>query len=110
MSGNKSRFCRLISEKAGIEIPYIHCRAHILSLELTSMRNKFPKIKRVFHVLFKDIYKLFHQSPKRDELLYRMQAIINDTVLKILEAIEIHWLSHYKIVHAIKQSYIIAII
>lgn len=35
-----------------------------------------------------------------------MQAIFNDPILKIPEAIEIHWLSHYIIVHAIKQSYI----
>ena len=69
------------------------------------MRNKFPKIKRVFNVL-KDIYKLFHQSPKREEMLHRVQTIINDPILKIPEAIEIRWLSHYKIVHAIKQSYI----
>jgi hypothetical protein len=44
MSGNKSGVRRLISEKAGREVPYIHCRAHLLSLTLTSMRNKFPKI------------------------------------------------------------------
>ncbi|KAL4119987.1 hypothetical protein QTP88_012737 [Uroleucon formosanum] len=105
MSGNKSGVRRLISEKAGREVPYIHCRAHVLSFALTSMRNKFPKIKRVFHVL-KDIYKLFHQSPKREEMLHRVQTIINDPILKIPEAIEIRWLSHYKIVHAIKQSYI----
>jgi len=59
MSRNKSGVRRFISEKAGREVPYVHCRAHILSLALTSMRNKFPKIKHVFHVL-KDIYKLFH--------------------------------------------------
>jgi len=59
----------------------------------------------VFHVL-KDIYKLFHQSPKREEILHRVQAIKNDPVLKIPEAIEICWLSHYKVIHAIKQSYI----
>jgi len=35
-----------------------------------------------------------------------VQAIINDSILKIPEAIDIRWLSHYKIVHAIKQSYI----
>jgi len=35
-----------------------------------------------------------------------VQAIINDPVLKIPEAIKVRWLSHYKIVHAIKQSYI----
>jgi len=62
MSGNKGGVCRLISEKAGREVSYIHCRAHILSLALTSMRNKFPKIKHVIHVL-KDIYKLFHHNP-----------------------------------------------
>lgn len=105
MSGNKSGVRRLISEKAGREVPYIHCRAHVLSLALTSMRNKFPKIKRVFHVL-KDIYKLFHQSPKREKMLHRVQTIINDPILKVPEAIEIRWLSYYKIVHAIKQSYI----
>uniref|UniRef100_A0A2S2PJ55 Zinc finger protein n=1 Tax=Schizaphis graminum TaxID=13262 RepID=A0A2S2PJ55_SCHGA len=105
MSGNKGGVRRFVSDKAGREVPYIHCRAHVLSLALTSMRNKFPKIKRVFHVL-KDIYKLFHQSPKREELLHKIQAILNDPILKIPEAIEIRWLSHYKIVHAIKQSYI----
>ncbi|CAI6357068.1 unnamed protein product [Macrosiphum euphorbiae] len=35
MSGNKSGVRRLISEKAGREVPYIHCRAHALSLALT---------------------------------------------------------------------------
>lgn len=105
MSGNKGGVRRFVSDKVGREVPYIHCRAHVLSLALTSMRNKFPKIKRVFHVL-KDIYKLFHQSPKREELLHKIQAILNDPILKIPEAIEIRWLSHYKIVHAIKQSYI----
>jgi hypothetical protein len=69
------------------------------------MRNKFPKIKRMFHVL-KNIYKLFHQSPKREEILHRVQVIINDSISKIPEAIEIRLLSQYKIVHAIKQSYI----
>jgi len=88
MSGNKIGVRRLISEKAGREVPYIHCRVHLLSLALTSMRNKFPKIKRVFHVL-KDIYKLFQQSPKREEMLHRVQTIINDPILKVPEAIEI---------------------
>ncbi|KAF0753047.1 zinc finger protein 862-like [Aphis craccivora] len=88
MSGNKIGVRRLISEKAGREVPYIHCRVHLLSLALTSMRNKFPKIKRIFHVL-KDIYKLFQQSPKREEMLHRVQTIINDPILKVPEAIEI---------------------
>ncbi|VVC34953.1 Ribonuclease H-like domain,HAT, C-terminal dimerisation domain [Cinara cedri] len=88
MSGNKGGVRRFISEKAGWEIPYIHCRAHILSLALTN------------------IYKLFHQSPKREEMLHKVQVILNDPILKIPEAIEIRWLSHYKIVYAIKQSYI----
>ncbi|KAF0773511.1 zinc finger protein 862-like [Aphis craccivora] len=105
MSGNKGGVRRFVSDKAGREVPYIHCQAHVLSLALTSMRNKFPKIKRVFHVL-KDIYKLLHQSPKREELLHKIQVILNDPILKIPEVIEIRWLSHYKIVHAIKQSYI----
>lgn len=56
--------------------------------------------------VLKDNYKLFHQSPKREELLHKIQVILNDPILKIPEAIEIRWLSHYKIIHAIKQSYI----
>ncbi|VVC35071.1 Hypothetical protein CINCED_3A005318 [Cinara cedri] len=39
-------------------------------------------------------------------MLHKVQVILNDPILKIPEAIEIRWLSHYKIVHAIKQSYI----
>lgn len=40
-------------------------------------------------------------------MLHKIQVIINDPILKIPETIEIRWLSHYKIVYAIKQSYIV---
>lgn len=68
---NNSRVHRLISKKAGKEVPYIHFRVHILSLALISTRNKCPKIKRVFHIL-RDIYKLLRQSRKREEILHKV--------------------------------------
>lgn len=80
MYGNKVKFVDLFLKKLepGREVPrylIIQCRAHILSPALTCMRNKFPKIKRLFHVL-KEIYKLFHQFPKREEHLHKIQVIL----------------------------------
>lgn len=104
-SGNISGVRRRISDKAQREIPYVHCRAHVLSLAITSTRNKFPKIKRIFFVL-KDIYKLFHKSPKREHILHSVQEVLNDPVLRIPEATDVRWLSHHKVVNAVVRSYL----
>lgn len=100
MAGNIGGVRRKLSEKANREVIYIHCRAHILSLAAASCRNKNQKVKRYFHVL-KDIYKLFSKSPKKENILHEIQAVVNDPVLKIPECIEVRWLSHYKIVNAV---------
>ena len=103
-SGNTAGVRRKLSQKAGRDIPYIHCRAHVLSLAAASCRNANPKVKRFFYTL-KDIYKLFSKSPKRENILHEIQSVINDPILKVPECIEVRWLSHYRIVNAVKRSY-----
>ncbi|KAF0756154.1 zinc finger protein 862-like, partial [Aphis craccivora] len=103
MAGNVGGVRRKLSEKAKRDILYIHCKAHILSLAAASCRNKNKKVNRFFYVL-KDIYKLFSKSPKRENILHEIQAVINDPILKIPECIEVRWLSHYKIVNAVFRS------
>ena len=88
MAGNNGGMRKKLSEKAN--------KAHILSLAAASCRNKNQKVKRFFHVL-KDIYKLFRKSPKnfswlspkKENILHDIQAVINDPVLTIPECIEV---------------------
>lgn len=103
MAGNVGGVRRKLSEKAKRDILYIYCKAHILSLAPASCRNKNKKVNGFFYVL-KDIYKLFSKSPKRENILHEIQAVINDPILKIPECIEVRWLSHYKIVNAVFRS------
>lgn len=103
MAGNVGGVRRKLSEKANKEVLYIHCKAHILALAAASCRNKNRKVKRFFHVL-KDIYKLFSKSPKKENILHEIQAVINDPILKIPECIEVRWLSHYRIVNAVFRT------
>lgn len=103
MAGNVGGVRRKLSEKANKEVLYIHCRAHVLALAAASCRNKNQKVKRFFHVL-KDIYKLFSKSPKKENILHEIQAVINDPILKIPECIEVRWLSHHRIVNAVFRT------
>jgi len=84
MAGNLGVVRRKLSEKAKRGILYIHCKAHILSLAAASCRYKNQKDRRFFFIL-KDIYKLFSKSPKRENNLHEIQAIINDPILEIPE-------------------------
>lgn len=104
-SGNISGVRQRLSDKVQREIPYVHCRAHILALALTSARNKYPYVKRVLHVI-KDIYKLFHKSSKRERMLHDVQAVLEEPILKIPESIDVRWLSNYKSVHAVRICYV----
>ena len=75
-----------------------------MSIAATNSRNKHPIIKRTLHIV-KDIYKLFHNSSKRENVLHEIQCALEQPVLKIPEAVDIRWLSTYRIVHAIFLSY-----
>ncbi|GLV40243.1 hypothetical protein CBL_07161 [Carabus blaptoides fortunei] len=94
MAGNINGVRRKLSEKANKDVLYMHCRAHILSLAAASCRNKNQKVKRFFHVV-KDIYKLFSKSPKKENILHEIQAIIGDPILKIPECIEKRKFHHH---------------
>lgn len=59
------------------EIPFIHCRAYLLLLALTSDRNTYVSIKRTLQIV-KDIYKLFHKSDKREQIFHDFQEAINE--------------------------------
>ncbi|KAL4084474.1 hypothetical protein QTP88_028287 [Uroleucon formosanum] len=86
-SGSITGVRKRLSEIAHREIPYIHCRTHLLSLALTSARNKYVSIKRTLQVV-KDIYKLFHKSAKREKIFHDIQEAINEKKLKIPETID----------------------
>ena len=103
-SGNLTGVRKRISEKAGREIPYKHCRAHLLSLALTSARNKYPKIKRTLQVI-KDIYKLFHKSAKREKVFHDIQVALEEKIVKIPETVDTRWLSNHRSIHAVKECY-----
>jgi len=47
-SGNISEVQKRLSDKASRDIPYIRCSAHLLSLALKSVRDKYPTIKQTF--------------------------------------------------------------
>lgn len=104
MAGNAGGVRRKLSGKVNKDVLYIHCRAHILLLAAASCRNKNKKVKGFFYIL-KDIYKLFSKSPKKENILHEIQAVINDPILKIPECIEVRWLSHYRIVNAVFRSF-----
>lgn len=74
-----------------------------MSVAAASCRNKTQKVKRLFHVL-KDIWELFNKSPKRENILHEIQALINDPILNIQECIKVSWLSHYRTVNAVSKS------
>jgi len=103
-SGSITGVRKRLSEIAHREIPYIHCRAHLLSLALTSARNKYISIKRTLQVV-KDIYKLFHKSAKREKIFHDIQEAINEKKLKIPETIDTLWLSNHRSIHAVKECY-----
>jgi len=103
-SGSITGVRKRLSEIAHREIPYIHCRAHLLSLALTSARNKYISIKRTLQVV-KDIYKLFHKSAKREKIFHDIQEAINEKKLKIPETIDTRWLSNHRSIHAVKECY-----
>lgn len=55
--------------------------------------------------MLKDIYKLFHKSPKRENILHSVQEVLNDPVLCIPEATDVRWSSRHKVVNAVVRSY-----
>jgi hypothetical protein len=101
-SGSISRVRKILPEIAHREILCIHCRAHLLSLALTSARNKYVSIKRTLQVV-KDIYKLFHKSAKREKIFHDIQKAINEKKLKIPETIDKSWLSNHRSIYAVKE-------
>jgi len=103
-SGSITGVRKRLSEKSGRDVPYIHCRAHLLSLALTSARSKYITIKRTLQVI-KDIYKLFHKSAKREKIFHDIQEAINEKKLKIPETVDTRWLSNYRSIHAVKECY-----
>ena len=74
-SGSVSGVRARLSGRKSHKLPYIHCRAHVLSIAATNSRNKHPIIKRTLHVV-KDIYKLFHGSSKRENVLHEIQCAL----------------------------------
>jgi len=44
---------------------------------------QIPNGKSETIAILKDIYKIFSKSPKKENILHEIQAVINDPVLKI---------------------------
>ena len=82
--------CEILGK--GYELPYVHCRAHILSLAVNSSRNKCAMIKRVLYVV-KEIYNVFHYSPERELILHEIETVLQESFLRILEAVGIRYVT-----------------
>ena len=51
------------------------------------------------------LWKLFNYSPKRAELLKKIQKVLNLPELNIMKPSDTRWLSHEHCVKAVKASY-----
>ena len=83
---------------------YIRCRCHQLQLACVYAAKN---IKAVSHVQSNilAIWKLFHFSPKKADVLREIQVVLAHPQLKMLKPGDTRWLFHRNSVHAIRRSF-----
>ena len=83
---------------------FVHCHCHVLQLASVQAANATPGIKHVYTTLML-LWKFYHYSPKRAELLKEIQKVLDLPELKIVKPSDTRWLAHEHCVKAVKASY-----
>jgi hypothetical protein len=95
----KEKFQKRPEDKYHTSMP-----AYLFSLVLISAKNKYPTIKHVLHIL-NDIYNLSQKASKHERILYDVQSILEEPLLKILEKAEVYWQINFWSITVVKLCY-----
>ena len=79
---------------------YIHCACHRLQLASVQAAASVPEIQKVFGMMV-NLWKLFHYSPKKAEML---KEILKLPLLKVVKPSDTRWLSHERCMRAIRKD------
>ncbi|XP_052245734.1 uncharacterized protein LOC127854716 [Dreissena polymorpha] len=92
MSGEVSGLQRRIRHLSPICL-YMNCRNHRLALCLKHLMKNYPVLVDADALLLA-IWKLFHYSPQRFQVLKAIQEAYGDEKLTLIRAATTRWLSH----------------
>ena len=81
---------------------YVHCRCHQLQLATLNAANEHNEVKRVLGTLL-TIWKAFHYSPKKAEMLAEVQAELNSPELKMLKPSDTRWLARERAIRVVRR-------
>ena len=82
---------------------YIHCSCHQLQLASIQAAQSVGVLNRMFGTMT-NLWKLFHYSPKKAEMLKHVQAVLNLPELKVTKPSDTRWLSHERCLRAILKE------
>ena len=102
-SGDKTGIQRRLKELSPHAL-FVHCHCHVLQLASVKAANATPGIKHVYTTLMM-LWKFFHYSPKRAELLNEIQKVLDLPELKIGRSSDTCWIAYERCVKAVKASY-----
>lgn len=94
MSGNDRGVQRILQNKLGRTVPYVHCFNHRLHLTIIAVLESIGLVNEFFEIL-RTIYKFFHRS--KIQSLYAGSAI--------LKLINIRWAGHVRAVNSVSVNY-----
>ena len=82
---------------------YVHCCCHQLQLAVVHAAKEHNEIMRVLGTLL-TMWKAFHYSPKKAEMLIEIQAVLNSPELKVRKPSDTRWLARERCVRAVRQT------
>ncbi|XP_060580037.1 zinc finger protein 862-like [Ruditapes philippinarum] len=94
----------MVGKKTGVavqlrqRVPHLisnHCVAHRLALAVAQAVKGVPYLPR-FKDILGDLHRFYDHSPVRTSGLKDIQKLLNEPVLKLVEAKDVRWLSHDK--------------
>jgi hypothetical protein len=101
MSGRTNGVQAKLKKELLSKASYIHCRSHLLNLAAANVAREVKALQVLFSS-FNSLWKFFHNSPKRHNVLKEVQRILNDPSLELVRAGDTRWTSNYRAVHAVK--------
>jgi len=103
MSGRKNGVQALLTRNGLVNGHYIHCRSHLLHLAAANAAVGFKPLQMLLSTL-NSVWKFFHSSPKRHNILVDMQKILADCELQLVSTGNTRWTSHYRAVRAVRMN------
>ena len=82
---------------------YVHCRCHQLQLAVIHAAKEHREVMQVLGTLL-TMWKAFHYSPKKAEMLIEIQAVLNSPELKVHKPSDTRWLARERCVRAVRQT------